>query len=457
MNLSSRDQQSGYRIPEYCGGELCSPAIPPCRDAIYGVRDIQKARRGYGRHIWRLHHITTGEINLRGHGRHIWRPYRLFVLKRLAVGLALLFAISGAAFAQSETQAEAMALPDINAAGAVLMEATTGRVLTDIDMDKQLPMASTTKIMTALVALERGNLSDMVTVSSRASGVTGSSIHLQVGEKITLENLLYGLMLASGNDAAVAIAEHIGGSVSGFAELMNGRAKEIGAKNTHFVTPNGLHDDAHYTTAYDLGLIACEAMKNAKFAQIVSTQYYNTPGEGDGGRSRSLKNNNKIIFQFDGGNGVKTGFTRPAGRCLVSAAKRGGMQLVAVVLNCGDMFPESMELLEYGFAAASMKPLVKKGELVARLPVEGGAEKSLELRASRDIMVPLLKGELERIETKLECAKLKAPVKKGTAVAALTFALEGKTLARFYFTAPRDMYEADMPYYLDKIIGQWNG
>ena len=337
-----------------------------------------------------------------------------------------------------------------------MMEATTGRVITDINMDKQLPMASTTKIMTALVAIERGNLSDMVTASPRASGITGSSIHLQAGEKITLENLLYGLMLASGNDAAVAIAEHIGGSVSGFAELMNARAKEIGAKNTHFVTPNGLHDDAHYTTAYDLGLITCEAMKNAKFAEIVSTQYYNTPKVGDG-RDRSLKNNNKVIFQFDGGNGVKTGFTKPAGRCLVSAAKRGNMQLVAVVLNCGGMFPESMALLDYGFSAVTMQPLVKKGELIANIPVEGGAEKSLELRASRDIMVPLLGGELERLETKLDCAKLKAPVKKGSAVAALTFALEGKTLARFYFTAQSVLLEADVPYYLREIIGRWNG
>ncbi len=404
MNRSNRDQESGCRIPEYCRGGL------PCPPAF----------------------------------------------KRLAIVLALLLALSGAAFALEESHADALALHDIDAAGAVLMEATTGRVITDINMDKRLPMASTTKIMTALLAIERGNLGDIVTASPRAAGITGSSIHLQTGEKITLENLLYGLMLASGNDAAVAIAEHIGGSVDGFAELMNSRAKEIGAKNTHFVTPNGLHDDAHYTTAYDLGLIACEAMKNAKFAQIVSTQYYNTPGL-DGGRDRSLKNNNKVIFQFDGGNGVKTGFTKLAGRCLVSAAKRGGMQLVAVVLNCGGMFPESMALLDYGFSAAAMRPLVKKGETIARIPVEGGAEKSLELRASRDIMVPLLSGELERVKTKLEYAKLVAPVEKGRTVAALTFSLDGKILARFEFAAPRELYAADIPYYLDKIIEGWNG
>ena len=376
-----------------------------------------------------------------------------------SVALAILFALSGAAnaLAMNEPDAEtALKLPPIDAAGAVLMEATTGRVIADVNMDKRLPMASTTKIMTALVAIERGNLEDMVTVSPRAAGVTGSSIHLKAGEKITLNNLLYGLMLASGNDAAVAIAEHIGGSVSGFAELMNARAKEIGAKNTRFVTPNGLHDEAHYTTAYDLGLITCEAMKNSKFAQIVSTRYYNTPKEGDG-RDRSLKNNNRIIFQFDGGNGVKTGFTKPAGRCLVSAAKRGGMQLVAVVLNCGGMFPESMALLEYGFSAASMRPLVKKGELIAEIPVRGGVEKSLELRASRDIMVPLLSGELDRVEKRLECLELKAPVKKGQSVASLTFSLGGKTLARFEFTAQNDLHPADIPYYLGEIIGRWNG
>ncbi len=347
--------------------------------------------------------------------------------------------------------------PDVNAAGAVLMEATTGRVLMSVTPDARLPMASTTKIMTALVAIERGTPSDVVTVSHRASGITGSSMHLKPGERITLENLLYGLMLASGNDAAVAIAEHVGGSVEGFAELMNARANEIGAKNTYFVTPNGLHNDAHYTTARDLGLITREAMKNARFAELVSTQYYNALSE-EGAKNRSLKNNNRILFQFDGGNGVKTGFTKLAGRCLVSAAKRGGMQLIAVVLNCGGMFPESMALLDYGFSAAAMRPLVKKGETIARIPVEGGAEKSLELRASRDIMVPLLTGEASRVERRLECPNvLNTPVKKGTTIATLSYTLEGKMLARFEFNAPKDLYRADMPYYLGKIIGQWTG
>ncbi len=377
------------------------------------------------------------------------------ILLILLIFIAIPTAANALAAAETPIEISVTAKPKIDAAGAVLMEASTGRVLMSINPDQRLPMASTTKIMTALVAVERGNLSDVVTASPLAASITGSSIHLKAGERITLEDLLYGLMLASGNDAAVAIAEHIGGSVEGFAELMNARAQSIGAKNTHFVTPNGLHNDAHYTTARDLGLITREALRNAKFAELVSTQYHSSVGEGDG-RNRSLKNNNKIIFQFDGGNGVKTGYTKLAGRCLVSAAKRGDMQLIGVVLNCGGMFPESMAMLEYGFSAASMQTLIKKGELIAEIALGGGVEKSLELRASRDIMVPLLSGELDQVEKRLECPNvLETPVQKGTRIATLTYSLEGKTLARFEFTAPKDLYRADMPYYLDKIIGQW--
>ena len=200
-----------------------------------------------------------------------------------------------------------------DAAAAVVLEAQTGRVLYAVNEMQTLPMASTTKIMTALVALENADLSDIVTTGDNAYGVPGTSIYLQKGEQLTLEQMLYGLMLASGNDAAVAIAEHVGGSVSGFCDMMNARARQIGCENTHFVTPHGLPAQQHYTTAYDLALIAREAMKNADFRRIVSTQRATLPWQGHD-YDRVLTNKNRLLSAYPGALGIKTGYTRSGQR-----------------------------------------------------------------------------------------------------------------------------------------------
>ncbi len=238
--------------------------------------------------------------------------------------------------------------------GAVVIEASTGRVLYSDNMNVRTYPASTTKILTALVTLESIPLDTVITVPDCAAGVEGSSIYLRKGEKLTIGELLYGLMLRSGNDAAVALAVSVAGSIEKFADMMNDRAVRCGAVNSNFVNPHGLHDDNHYTTAYDLALITAEAYKNADFRRIVATKSVTINGaEG----KRYLSNKNKLLTTFDGANGVKTGYTTKSGRCLVGGAERDGMQLISVVLNRYDMWEATKKLLEDAFATYEMREL----------------------------------------------------------------------------------------------------
>ncbi len=222
------------------------------------------------------------------------------------------------------------------------MELDHGTVLHNKNADCKLPMASTTKIMTALIICEDCNFDDIITVPSQAVGVEGSSIYLKQDEKISVKDLLYGLMLVSGNDAACALAIHHSKSIDLFVEKMNKRAEELGAKNTHFANPNGLPAENHYTTARDLCKIACAALKNKAFAEIVSTKHYK-------GEYRNFTNKNRLLGTLEGANGVKTGYTEKAGRCLVSSAKRQNMDVVCVVLNCYDMFERSAQIINNCF------------------------------------------------------------------------------------------------------------
>lgn len=254
--------------------------------------------------------------------------------------LLLFFVISclilGSAFAVKPMTASASAVAEI------AMELSTETVLKEGNADARLPMASTTKIMTALIVVEDCNLDEVITVPDQSVGVEGSSIYLKKGEQIDIRDLLYGLMLRSGNDSATALAIHHSGSVEKFVEVMNDRAKKIGAMSTNFTNPSGLPDNDHYTTARDLCKIACYAMKNPTFKEIVSTQSYK-------GKFRTYANKNKMLYSYDGANGVKTGYTVKAGRCLVSSAERDGMDVVTVVLNCPDMYERSKSLLDDAF------------------------------------------------------------------------------------------------------------
>ena len=319
------------------------------------------------------------------------------------------------------------ALPRVTARSAVVMEARTGRVLYERNMNDRRFPASTTKIMTLILALERGNLDDVVTVSAHAAGTEGSTIWLEPGDKITLRELLYGMMLHSGNDATVAVAEHIAGSVDAFARLMTEKAKELGATDTHFVNANGLPDDAHYTTAHDMALIASYGYSLPGFEAIVSTKEITFPWVKDD--THRLRNENQMLWLYEGGNGVKTGYTEAAGRCLVSAAKRDGIQLVAVVLDSNWMWNDSILLLDYGFREIETTTVVKQGMKVGSCTVSGSRTRRVEVQAAEDVVLPVIEGKAGyKQEVELPKA-LKAPVTAGETIGKLHIYYEGKEVA----------------------------
>ena len=345
--------------------------------------------------------------------------------------------------------------PDHSARAAVLMEAETGRILYEKNPHQKMPMASTTKIMTAILALENSHLSDIVTVSPSASGVEGSSLYLAAGEKLTMEQLLYGLMLRSGNDAATAIAEHLGKSIEGFAEMMNKKAREIGAMNTNFMNPHGLHHDQHYTTAYDLALISAYAMKNSTFREIASTKYYKMPWEGQPW-DRVVMNKNALLWDYEGANGIKTGYTMASRRCLASAALRNDMQLVAVVLDCQPWFEDSAAILNYGFSNYEMKKLFSTKEVVGQIPIKDGFEKNVELVLQDDISIPLAEGEMDHLNITLQHPEiLKAPIIAGTRVGSIDITLGDEVRISKDIYAASTVKENTFPSNLRNIIKQW--
>lgn len=250
----------------------------------------------------------------------------------------------------SETSSNVNAIPDINSRAAVVIDRSSNTILYGKNEKEKRKMASTTKIMTALVVIENANLDDVVTISKKAAGTVGSRLGLKTNDQITVNNLLYGLMLCSGNDAAVALAEHVGGSVEEFAVLMNSKANDLGLLNTHFVTPHGLDKDEHYTTAYELALLSNYALKNETFAKIVNTKYTSITIND---YSKSLHNTNELLGVLNGVYGIKTGFTNGANRCLVTACKRENLDIICVVLGADTKSfrtKDSIKLIEYAFA-----------------------------------------------------------------------------------------------------------
>lgn len=240
----------------------------------------------------------------------------------------------------------------ISAGQAILIDADTGKVLYEKAADQRAYPASTTKIMTALLTLETLETYDSpirqkVTIPAEAEGIEGSSLYLKAGEKISIEDLLYGMMLVSGNDAAVALSCIIGRTQEHFIEMMNQRAEALGCQGTHFVNPNGLFDEAHYTTARDLAIITREAMKNKTFCKIVASTEWDA--DRPGSSYRHFFNKNKTVRQFDGGNGVKIGYTRASGRTLAASATRDGKTVICVVMSAPDWFQDAYRLMDYGF------------------------------------------------------------------------------------------------------------
>lgn len=329
----------------------------------------------------------------------------------------------------------AFAMAD-NADCACLINGTTGEVIFSKDMNDQHAMASTTKIMTAIIAIENCGMDETVTVSANAARQEGSAAYIRENNVIAMRDLLYGLMLNSGNDAAVAIAEHISGSSEAFAELMNKKAEALGLTNTHFVNPNGLDDPEHYTTAYELSLIARYAMSNADFREIVASRTHQAiPLNSE--EVLYFSNHNKMLRNYDGATGIKTGYTRATGRCLVSSAKRDDMEFIAVTLGDGNDWKDHREMLDYAFAEHYPKQVVREGMTIKVAEIGG---KKYNMLASESFTVPLKERGATDIEVVSHMAEnLTAPINAGEKVGYLDIICDGTSAGRVDVISENDI------------------
>lgn len=315
---------------------------------------------------------------------------------------------------------QAMAV-NTSAASAVLIEQKSGRVLYEQNADEERLIASITKIMTAVVALEHADKARSYTVTARDMA-EGSSMYLRPGDTLLLEELLYGLMLVSGNDAALAVAHCVSGETEDFVDLMNETARRLGMTHTHFANPNGLDAEGHYSSARDMAVLAAYALENQDFRRIVSTASV-TIGD------RYLANHNKLLRLYGGCIGVKTGFTKAAGRTLVSAAARDGMTLVCATLNDGDDWNDHMALFDYGFAGYRMETAVPAGRVVASVLVQGGTAVSVPLAAAEDLCYPLTGEEKLKVVARVPLS-VAAPVVPGQVIGEVCAYLEDQEVAR---------------------------
>ena len=333
------------------------------------------------------------------------------------------------------------------------METNSGRILYRKNDKERLPMASTTKIITAIVAIENcKNLDEKYLIPASAVGIEGSSIYLRKNEHLSVRELLYGLMLRSGNDSAVAIAIIVAGSVENFVKMMNDFCLKLNLTDTHIVTVNGLHDDAHYTTAYDLAMITSYALKNEIFSEIVSTEIKDISDENSKDKIRHLKNKNKLLKMVDGADGVKTGYTKKAGRCFVGSATRDGMQIVCVVLDCIPMFQDSKKLIEKGFNEFKMTKIFSAGEISETEIKNGKKTQKAPILLEKDIYFPLKNDEFAEITAKVVLNDdLKAPIKETDEIGEIEIKLQNDLIfSQKLFTINIGKYEEESP--LKKII-----
>jgi serine-type D-Ala-D-Ala carboxypeptidase (penicillin-binding protein 5/6) len=301
----------------------------------------------------------------------------------------------------------------LSAGAAVLIDWQTGRILWQKNAFYPRDPASTTKVLTALIALEKAKLTDPVKVSRRAAYTPGSSMYIKPGEIYSMHDLLHGLLLRSGNDAAAAIAEHVGGSIEGFAALMNAKSREIGAVNSHWVNPHGLTAQGHVSTAYDLALITRHAMRHETFRTIVSTPQASLTFE-QLGRDVVLHNTNRLLRSFPGADGVKTGTTAAAGACLIASATRDHHKLISVVLHAGNRWNDAARLLEWGFQNFRLATLAHAGEVVVEAPIRGGKTLTVPLALTEDLttVMPKSHGGAPMVKLQVQEA-IQAPLKKG--------------------------------------------
>ena len=349
---------------------------------------------------------------------------------------------------------------DVRAMGAVLMDGKTGRVLWGKNEDVKLAMASTTKIMTALVALENGDMNSTVKASKRAAMAPKMHMGLSAGEEFKLSDLLLALMLESSNDAAVAIAEHISGSVEGFCAMMTWKAHSIGAVDTMFETPSGLDSDNHFSTAHDLALITRYALDNPDFVRLINTREASFTSSL---RTYSFVNKNRLLREFDGANGVKTGFTGKAGQCFVGACKRGDMQLISVVLASGwgdggreQKWRDTKAILNYGFDNYRYEQVVAANQPAGTIAIERSKTLQMDTVLSRELNLPLSKQERDSIVIDINMpAALRAPIEVGQGVGSAKVFIMGELVEEIPITAVSSAARHDLKTSLERVLDTW--
>ena len=373
--------------------------------------------------------------------------------KFMGAVLCLCLTLKGTALAGTE--------PEVKALGAVLMEAESGRVLWEKNAEAPLPNASTTKIMTCLIALESGMLDDTVTVSPNAASKPETRMGLSAGEKIKLRDLLYPMMLESANDAAVAVAEHIAGSEEEFCDMMDERALEIGAMDTDFETANGLDRGGHHSTAMDMARITAYALENEDFREIISAPSATVKSDR---RTYTVANKDRLLKEYDGAIGVKTGFTGLAGQCFVGAAERDGMTLISVVLGSGwgssgkeRKWIDTKNLLNYGFENFELYTLAEAGDFASEVSVKGAYEDNVETKISKKVIIPLTVEERMGIKTKINIPmEINAPIENGQTVGELSFlSADGEILAKTDIIAAGDAAKKDFKSTALLLIKHW--
>lgn len=332
--------------------------------------------------------------------------------------------------------ATSVPMPTVSAESAILVEWQTGTILYEQNAFKRMHPASVTKMMTALLALENGRLDAVVTVSPEAADQPGSTMHLVAGDGFTLENLLYGLMLNSGNDAAWAIAEEIGGTAEEFFDMMNRRAQEIGAINTRYQNPHGLTDPNHYTTAFDLSLIARTCLRHPYFRRLCATKEKDVPDAGETAMLE-LQNTNQLLWSYLGADGVKTGTTESAGMCLVASATREETRLLVIVLNSQDRWSDAASLLDYGFSNFLVMRAAKAGDELAQVPARGATVAKVPLVCASDLLGCMSKDSTAAAQIEIEAPQfLDAPCPTGTVAGRATLMQEGVVIGRTDLLVP---------------------
>ncbi|MDR0287546.1 MAG: D-alanyl-D-alanine carboxypeptidase [Clostridiales bacterium] len=346
----------------------------------------------------------------------------------------------------------AQAEPSITAKNAYVMDCETDRCLYEKNSEERVAMASTTKIMTAIITLENANLDDMVTVSKNAASIGGSVMYLSQGEVISVRNLLYGLMLPSGNDAAIALAEFVGGSVEAFCRMMNLKSIQLGAKDTSFTSPHGLDDDYHYTTAKDLAVITKYALGNSTFREIVATKSINAGGH-------SLRNTNDLLFSMDEVDGVKTGFTGKAGRCMVLTAIRNNHRVIIVILGCPTAESRSNDgkkLVEYSLSNFSDYTVVTAGDKFGTVNVLRGVAGTINAKANENVVLTLTDDERAGLKIQpILISDIKAPVEADTVIGRLEITSNGSLFKQIDLVASESSRKKDFLDYMGEIMGKW--